>query len=52
VDLIEVDIVRAEPAQAGVDLAHDRLAGEALAIRARMHLPAHLRRQHELVAVG
>ena len=41
-DLVEVDVVGAEPAQAGVDLGHDRLARQA----ARRSGPSRIRPMH------
>jgi hypothetical protein len=35
VDLVEVDVIRAEPAQAGVDLGENRLARRAKSLIAR-----------------
>ena len=52
VDLIEVDIVHAEPAQAVVDLGEDRLARQAGAIGAGTHPAVDLGRDHHLVAAG
>ena len=37
VDLVEVDVIGAEPPQAGVDLGHDRLARQALAVGVLAH---------------
>ncbi len=50
-DLVEVDVIHAEPAQAGVYLAHDRLARQPAAIWPRPHTPVDLGRDHDLVAV-
>ena len=50
VDLIEVDVVGAQAPKAGVDLGHDRLAGQAGAVRAGAHAMEHLGRDHNLVA--
>src|SRR5947199_10841648 len=36
-DLVEVDVIRAEAPQARIDLAHDRLPGQAGAIGSRPH---------------
>ena len=52
VDLVEVDVVGAEAAQAGVDLGHDRLARQAGAVGALVHAAVDLGGEHELVAVG
>src|SRR3954469_14334557 len=50
VDLVEVDVVHAEPLQRGVDGGEDVLAREPAPVRARRHLPVHLGRDHRLVA--
>ena len=52
VNLVEVHVVGAEPAQAVVDLGHDRLAGQAGAVRARPHPAVHLGGEHDLVPAG
>jgi hypothetical protein len=49
-DLIEIDVIGAEPPQARVDLGHDRPARQAGPVRARAHPPVHLGRDHDLVA--
>ena len=51
-DLIEIDIIHAEPAEAVVDLGHDRLARKALAIGVLPHLPVDLGGQDKLIAPG
>ena len=50
VDLIEVDVVGAEPAEARVDLCHDRLARQPGAVRPRPHPSVHLGGEHNLLA--
>ena len=50
VDLVQVDVVGAEPAQAGVDLGHDRLARQPGAVRARAHPAVDLGGDHDFVA--
>ena len=52
VDLVEVDVVHTEPAQARIDLGHDRLARQADGVAATAHRPVHLGRQDDLVTVG
>jgi hypothetical protein len=52
VDLIEVDVVGAELAQAVLDLGKARLARHAGAFRARAHRVPDLRGDHDRVAVG
>ena len=42
VDLVEVDMIEAEPLQAGGDLIHDMAAREADSVRPRPHPAAHL----------
>jgi hypothetical protein len=50
VDLVEVDVVKPEPLQRGVDRGQDVLAGEPAAVLTR-HRPAmHLGRDHVLLA--
>ena len=51
VDLVQVDEVGAQPAQAVVDLGQDRLAGQPDAVRPLAHRTVHLRRDDDLVAV-
>ena len=50
--LVEIDVIRAEPFQAGVDLVHDRLSRQALAVRVVAHLAVHLGGDHHLLAPG
>jgi hypothetical protein len=52
VDLVEVDVVGAQPPQRMVDLGHDRLAGQPLPVRAGTHRVAQLGRDDDVVAVG
>jgi hypothetical protein len=52
VDLVEVDVVGAQPAQAVVDLAQDRLARQPAAVRPLAHLAEDLGGDHHLVAPG
>jgi hypothetical protein len=52
VDLVQVDIVGAEAAQAVVDLGQDRLAGQARAVGARAHRVPDLGGDDDVVAVG
>ena len=52
VDLVEVDPVGAEPAQAGLALLDDPAARVAALVRAFAHRPVHLRREHDLVAAS
>ena len=52
VDLVEIDVVHAEPAQAVVDLGHDRLARQAGAVRAGAHPAIDLGGDDDLVAAG
>ena len=49
-DLVQVDVVGAEPAEALLDLVTDPAAGVALPVHAFAHLAVHLRREHHLVA--
>ena len=49
-DLVEIDVVGAEPLQAGVDLGQDRLARQAGAVRPLAHAAVDLGRDHHLVA--
>src|SRR5258707_13528131 len=51
-DLVEVDIIHAEPVQAGVDLAHDCLARQAAAVRTGTQPAIHFGRDDHLVAAG
>jgi hypothetical protein len=48
-DLVEVDVVGTEPAQAVVDLGHDRLTRQAPAVGPLVHLAVHLGGDHDLV---
>src|SRR5437870_13851491 len=50
VDLVQVDVVGAEPGQGGVDLFHDRLAGQAGSAGTVVHLAEHLGGQHDVLA--
>ena len=52
VDLVEVDVVRAESAQGGVDLLHDGLARKSLPTRSIVHAEMQLGRQDDLIALG
>ena len=52
VDLVEVDVVGAEPSEARVDRAEDVLAGEAAVVRARTHRPVDLGGEDDRVAGG
>ena len=49
VDLVEVDVVRAEPSQRCVDLFENRLARQALTTGAVVH-PLDICREHDLVS--
>src|SRR5205823_6639221 len=51
-NLVEVDVIHAEPAQAGVDLAHDCFARQAAAVRTGAHPAIYLGRNDHLVAAG
>src|SRR5437667_286839 len=51
-DLVEVDVIHAEPVQAGVDLAHDCLARQAAAVRTGAHPAIYFGRDDHLVAAG
>ncbi len=51
-DLVQVDVVGAKPAQAGVDARADGLARQAAAVRAGPHGIEHLGRDDHLVAHG
>src|SRR5664280_511261 len=48
VDLVEVDVVGAQPGQRGVDLLHHRAARQALATRPIGHLPVQLGGQDDV----
>src|SRR5665647_40900 len=52
VDLVEVDVVGAQPGQRGVDLLHHRAARQALTAGPVGHLPEQLRRQDDVLAAG
>ena len=52
VDLVEVDVVGAQPAQRGVDRGQDVLAGQAAVVRAVRHGVEDLGREHVVVAGG
>ena len=49
-DLIQVDVVGAEPPQAGVDRGENRFARQAAAVRALAHREEDLGGDHDLVA--
>jgi hypothetical protein len=51
-DLVEVDLIHAEAAEAGVDLRKDRLAGKPGAVRAGAHASVYLGGDDNLVAAG
>ena len=50
VDLVEVDVVGAEPRERGVDLLEDRLARQALPARAVVHPDEDLGGEHDVLA--
>src|SRR5690349_10995730 len=50
VNLVEIDPVGPEALQAALDGAHDVSAGEALLVRTRADLAAHLRGEHDVFA--
>src|SRR5215207_5615886 len=50
VNLIQIDVVRAEPSKARVHLGHDRLARQSCPVRALMHAAMNLRRDHQFIA--
>jgi len=52
VDLVEVDVVRAESREGGVDLLHDGLAGQTGAAETVVHLEEHLRGQDDVLTAG
>ena len=52
VDHVDVHVVGAEPPQAVVDLGHDGLAGQALAVGPGAHRVPDLCADHHVVAVG
>ena len=51
-DLVEIDVIHAEAAEAGVDLGKDRLAGKPGAARAGAHASVYLGGDENLVAAG
>src|SRR6185369_3803171 len=51
-DLIEIDVVCAEPAQARVDFNHDRLAREPARVGSCAHRVEHLGSKHYFFAAG
>ena len=51
-DLVEVDVLGAEPGEGCVDLFEDRLARQALPAGAVVHLPPHLGRQDDVLAAS
>src|SRR5882757_523677 len=48
-NLVEIDIVRAEPAQAGIHLHEDRLARQPRAVRAGAHAAPHLGGEYDVI---
>jgi len=52
VDLVEVDVVGAQPRQAGIDLLQDRCAGEPGTVGAGPHPAVDLGGQHDVLAGG
>jgi hypothetical protein len=50
VDLVEIDEIGAEPAQAVVDFTEDRLARQSGAVRPRPHPAIDLGREHDVLA--
>jgi len=52
VNLVEVDVVGAQPSQRGVDLFHDRLARQTGPTRAVVDREEHPCGHHDVVAVG
>jgi hypothetical protein len=52
VDVVDVDVVGAQPPQRRVGLFEDGLAGQAAAARAVVHLPADLGGEHDVLAAG
>ena len=52
VDVVDVDVVGAQPPQRRVDLFEDGLAGQAAAAGAVVHLPADLGGEHDVLAAG
>ena len=51
-ELVEVNVVGAQPAQARLDLGHDVIAAVAPVVGAVVHLPADFGRQHHLIALA
>ena len=51
-EVVDVDVVGAQPAQRVVQLLEDGLAGQAAAARAVVHLPVDLRGEHDVLAPG
>src|SRR5262249_13883764 len=51
-NLIEVDILHAEPRKAGIDLGKDRLARQPGAIGTRSHAAVDLGGDHHLISAG
>src|SRR5207249_766656 len=51
-DLVEVDVVGAQPSERGVDLLQNRHAGQALTTRPVVHPAEHLRGQDDVLATG
>ena len=51
VDLVEIDVIEAEPLQAGRDLIHDVAARQPDRVRARPHPAAHLGRDDDVLAL-
>jgi hypothetical protein len=52
VDLVQVHVVGAEPAQGIIQLLEDRAAGQARPARSVVHLEEHLGRQDDVLAPG
>jgi hypothetical protein len=52
VDLVQVHVVGAEPAQGVIELLDDRAPGQARAAGAVVHLEEHLGRQDDVLAAG
>src|ERR1700728_411368 len=50
-DLVQVDVVRAEPAQTRIHLHENSPARQAGAIRPGSHAPPYLGREHDVVAL-
>src|ERR1700722_20203429 len=51
-DLVEIDIIGAKPAQAGVNLLHDRASRQACAVWAGTHTAVNLGRDDDVRAAG